>query len=89
MFFKDFDFSISEEESYEVLTEFTLNQLYWRKGLDAWNYIFVSKIDLHNLELFFILDHFQGFYDDSKDLHDIKKRAKVESIPTFRHVAHV
>lgn len=38
----DFDFSKSEEESYEMLTDYTLNKLLWSKGLKTWNSIFVS-----------------------------------------------
>ena len=38
----DLDLTQTEEESIGKLTEFVLDQIDWKKGLDAWNRIFVS-----------------------------------------------
>ena len=37
----DFDFTQNEEDSYQILTDYTLNNLLWSKGLSSWNKIYV------------------------------------------------
>ena len=44
----DFDLTKSQDESYEILTDYTLNNLLWSKGLKSWNDVFVS-FDVANL----------------------------------------
>ena len=44
----DLDLTQAEEESMGKLTEFVLDQIDWKKGLDAWNRIFVSEAILQN-----------------------------------------
>jgi len=83
----DFDFSKSEEESYEMLTDYTLNKLLWSKGLKTWNSIFKyfdDSTDLHNEEKRPRLEKIPNFrctcYRTGENVH------KFGSMDVARHV---
>ena len=83
-----FDFkSKSDSESFECLTEWTLQNLCWEKGLEAWNQVFQfhdNVQDLHDLEKRTKLEKIPNFrctcYRTGENIH------KFSSMEVAKHV---